>query len=107
MKIRLQMNDDDGRWYESGSEHDPAVEVPDAIVEEWREATNRVVELEAYFEETVKPRLYALAEERAKRELEEWERTATPEQREMREMQNAMLRRWSQHLFDQVARVPR
>lgn len=53
MKVRMSQNYDSGLWYES--EHEEPIELPDAIVKEWRELTARMEELTAYFDERVPP----------------------------------------------------
>jgi hypothetical protein len=97
MKIRLDRLEDPDydtahcRWTESEYENDPLVEIPDAIVKDWRDTLAHLAELEKYFDEKATPQIETQNEERRKREAEEWERTATPEQKAFRKWRTEAL----------------
>lgn len=87
MKIKLQPieNDDDGlndsyvMWWEEGG--DIEVEVPDAIVAEWRELEKRRDEIYAYFEERVRPQIKAEEDRRWAEQRRAKLESMTPSQR--------------------------
>jgi hypothetical protein len=93
MKIKLEQHLDDhgfetGEWYETGDVTTAPVEVPDAIVLEWRACLARIVEIEKYFDERVKPEIDKAEDEKRK---QYWQ--ARPERAEMDDMLAEMMRR--------------
>ena len=96
MKIKIERIEDENDvavWVEHG---DIEIEVPDAIVADWRATRDRLVQLEAYFDEQVLPQIEA--EHRRRRE--EWERL-NPEEAE-RNRQTVNL--WSRQLLNEAIR---
>lgn len=81
MKIKLvRSENDDIDWYED-SDGDIEVEVPDAIITEWRELEKRREEIHAYFEERVRPQIEAEDKRRSAERHEKMLASMTPEQR--------------------------
>ena len=99
-KIKLERDIDEyGEtvgWLESDDAFE--VEVPDAIIKEWREIRGRLDEIDAYFEERVSPQLEA----EYARKREEWRRTHLEEAKRddlTREI-------WSRAILEQVKNLP-
>lgn len=95
MKIKLErIVQDYGNvveWCEGG---DIEVEVPDAIIADWRETIARLAELSSYFDERVKPQIDAEYKQRR----EEWGK-AHPE--EVRQAERTSML-WSKALLEQA-----
>jgi hypothetical protein len=94
MKIKLQHTGEccdcgwEGEWIEGGIS-DFEVEIPDAVVKDWRETLAHLAELETYFDERVKPQIDAEYERRrAEREK------AHPEEARVNH-------EWSRHLLEE------
>lgn len=51
MKVRMDQDYESGQWIED--DHEEEIELPDAIVLEWRECRKRMEQLNAYFDERV------------------------------------------------------
>jgi hypothetical protein len=102
MKVQLTKNQccDCGQagWVEAGiSDGGVGVEVPHAIIKEWRECWDRIAAFEKYFDESAQPQI----DEADRLRREQWRRDhpETPQQKEIREM---LVRMWSRNLIGQV-----
>ena len=98
MKLKMdEWTDDEGRtWVEGG---DYEVEIPDAIVDDWRESEKHLSELYAYFDEKVRPQIDKIRAER----MAEWKRTHPEDARRhdlLVEASRRVSRRWQDLLFN-------
>lgn len=102
MKVRLSRSEclDCGAadWCEIEDDKvsDPLVEIPDALMMEFRAIKERLRELENYFDETVEPQIRV-----AQAEQHECWRAANPEAAIREDM---IIKLWSQNLLAQVKR---
>ena len=90
MKVRIDCNDDD-YWYECESA--PEIDLPDAIIQEWRALQAKLKEFDQYFEERARP----LIDEAYRKKREEYERIHPPD---------PMTQRWARELFKQFTTEP-